>query len=119
MTTVMIRLVLTIEIPKSHPLRLERLVPIQLGRNLDGSPIRYPLGGPGTANEGVLEVDLVQIPNVETEFQSQTLEVSISRFAPNGTLATSETCLRPQPTSPAYRQLKLLEAKYTSENSDA
>lgn len=109
MNCAMIRLVLTIEIPNSLPLRLERLVPIQLGRNLDGSPIHNPLSSPGTANEGVLEVDLVQIPSVETEFQSQKLEVCITRFAPNGTLATSETCLRPQPSSRAYRQLKLLE----------
>ena len=119
MTTVMIQLWLTIELPNSQPIRLSRLVPIQLGRNLDGSPIRYPLGGHGTANEGVLEVDFHLTPNVETEFQSQTLQVSISRISPSGTLATSETAVQSQPIPPAYKQLKLLEAKYMSKNSDA
>jgi len=110
----MIRLVLTIESCNGIPIQIERLVPIQLGRNLDGSAIVHPLAAPGTANEGVLEVDLVLPSTCAFEFPSPPLEVSISRFSPNGTLATSESAVQPQPKSRAYTQLELLEAKYTS-----
>lgn len=119
MTVAKIRLVLTIETSNAHPIRIERLVPIQLGRNLDGSAIVDLPFGPGTANEGVLEVDLVLPPTAVFEFPSRPLEVSISRLAPNGTLATFETCLQPRPKSHVYTQLELLAAKYKSENSDA
>lgn len=119
MSCVMIRLVLTIESCNGMPIQIERLVPIQLGRNLDGSPIPSLSAAPGIVNEGVLEVDLVLPPTAAFEFPSPPLQVSISRLAPNGTLATSETALRPQPMSPAYKQLTLLGVKYKSENSDA
>lgn len=119
MTVAMIRLVLTIESCNGMPIQIERLVPIQLGRNLDGSPIASLSAVPGTANEGVLEVDLVLPSTAVFEFPSPPLQVSISRLAPNGILATSETAVQPQPKSPAYTQLKLLEAKYTSRNSNA
>ena len=119
MNCVMIRLVLTIESCNGMPIRIERLVPIQLGRNLDGSPIPSLSAVPEITNEGVLEVDLVLPPTAAFEFPSRPLQVSISRLAPNGTLATSETCLQPQPKSAAYSQLELLEAKYTSKSSNA
>lgn len=114
MKTVMIRLVLTLTSPNAMPIRIDRLVPIAVGRNLDGSTIAHWLNDRETSNEGVLEVDLSLPPTASFEFPSPPVTVSIARLAPNGTLATSETCALPQPKTPVYSQLELLGAEYKS-----
>lgn len=114
MKSVMIRLVLTLTSPNAMPIRIDRLVPIAVGRNLDGSTIAHWLNDHETSNEGVLEVDLALPPTASFEFPSPPVTVSIARLAPDGLLKTSGSDVSPQPKTPAYSQLELLGAKYKS-----
>ena len=119
MTTAVIQLVLTISTENKMPIRIHKTVAISLGRTLEGKPMLSLLGDPETNNVGVMEVDLVLPSIAESESQSQSISVAITRLAPDGTLTSGESHAPLLPMTPAYKQLTLLAAKYTSENLDA
>jgi len=116
LTTVTIQLCMTIEIPGCLPTRIYRRVPIVLGRTLQGTPMLSLFDALGTQHEGVAEVDLT-LEAVESLAPLCTqLSLAITHLSPNGVLKTSETYSKLLPSSRAYKQLKLLEAEYMSEN---
>jgi hypothetical protein len=118
-TTVSIQLVLTIEIPGCHPIRIDRRVPITLGRTLEGKPMHSLFDAPGTQRVGAAEVDL-RIEAVESLAPLCTrLSLATSSICADGILRTVEIYATPQPKSPAYTQLELIQAKYRSETTDA
>lgn len=119
MKTVMIRLVLTLTSPNGMPIQIDRLLPIAVGRNLDGSTIPHWLNDRETSNECVLEVDLDLPSTAAFEFPSQPVKVSLSRLAPDGTLAVSRSDATPQPKSKVYTKLESLGAKYTSRKTNS
>jgi len=116
MTTVTIRLVLTLTSLNAMPIRIDRIVPIKLGVHADGTPIRQSFFSHGIANEGELELDLVLPPNASFEFPSLPLTGGITHVYVDGKTKTGEICERPQPMSQAYKQLTLLAGEYTSGN---
>lgn len=108
MKIVYIQFCMTIETSNALPIRIERLVPILLGRSLDGKPIRQTLFGHEITDEGALEVDLVLPSTFSFESLSPLGSLSLTRLSGDGTLRTSDIDLRPQPMSAAYKQLTLL-----------
>lgn len=114
MNSVMIRLLLTLTSPNAHPILIDKLVAIHLGRTLEGKPNAQSALYPGTTHAGEVAVDLVLPPNAAFEFPSLPLTGLISRISPSGTLATSRIDVQPRSISQTYRQLEIVAAKYKS-----
>lgn len=112
LTTVTIRLCMTIEIPGHRPIQFYKRVPIALGRNLDGTPMKSLFDDPGTQHEGVVEVDLTLTEADETESLCSQLSLGITHVQPNGVLRTVETVEELHSSSQAYIQLGLLREAY-------
>jgi hypothetical protein len=105
---------MTLEIDGCHPIQINKRVPIQLGRTLEGKPMVSLFLDPGTQDEGAMEVAL-HLSAVESLAPLCTqLSVSTTSLAPSGRVIVSETCVQPLPKSRAYTQLELMEAKYKS-----
>lgn len=116
MTTVMIRLVLTLTSPNGMPIRIDKQIPIKLGVHVDGRPIARYFLDRGTLDVGELEFDLVLPPNASFEFPSQKLTGGIAYVGVDGRSRIYEIDAQPQPMTQAYSQLVLLGAEYKLEN---
>lgn len=111
---VLIRLSLIVETPGNLPRRIDKLVPIVLGRTLLGDSIPDTALFPGTQGEGEVEVhlDLTTIDALESRCTQ--LSLGITQLGSNGIVKTSETDVPLLPKSEAYRQLELIQEAYKS-----
>jgi hypothetical protein len=115
---VQIRLVLTIEIPYFRTIRIDRTVPIVLGRTVSGVSNGDSILYPGIQGGGEVEVDLSFSAIDPLAPQCSRLSLGITRLGLNGILKLSETDVPLLPKSQAYTQLELIQEAYRSENSD-
>ena len=116
---VQIRFVLTIEIPYFRTIRIDKTVPIVLGRTVAGISTANSLLYPGTQGAGEVEVDLSFSAIDPLAPQCSLLSLGITRLGSDGIVKTSEIDLQLRPKSKACTQLEMFLAECKSKNSDS